>query len=559
MKSAGVKLSFLSIPAAVLLIWFLGCTTSAGSLFKTTVDGDKGLVSEEQKPPEEEEEEEEEQPEEGEIVGVEILSDPSGADVYVNNRYMGETPLVIVDMEPGSYKLDLQKSGYYAASGWLEFEGGSMSYEVALEQITGYLYVETEPPDAIVRVDGESVGQGVSELPIGNYTVTVLAFGYEEHKSVVSIAEKQTTKVDVALEEADFRITEPRLSRSTLNPDNPGLLGKALLTFQVSTYGRGTLRILDETGEEVLTEELSPFTWWDQEFIWDGRSGRGTSLPDGAYTIRVEGRGDRDGRRDTIERLITIDHSLTIAYRSVWSGQSGLLYAATTETLPRSSFQIASLLMGHFETGAELIYRAPLNLTARFGLGSDMEAGFGIGIILEDVPLVPLFFTGSFKYRAYRSAGAIAVNTALTGKATFHTTTGTDVFTNFTGLSLGLASQLKVGPLSLLIQPEIILSPWRVTYDPTADFMNPLGAYFWLYGRTGLLLDLGTVVTGISASVRSRPFSQGFHINLPFQGGFEIHLLLPNTQLYASFALAAEINSLYDWYLMGGGGLGYIY
>jgi hypothetical protein len=35
--------------------------------------------------------------------------------------------------------------------------------------------------------------------------------------------------------------------------------------------------------------------------------------------------------------------------------------------------------------------------------------------------------------------------------------------------------------------------------------------------------------------------------------------MLPLTQLLLSFGLAAEIWALDNWYLMGGGGIGYLY
>ena len=78
-------------------------------------------------------------------------------------------------------------------------------------------------------------------------------------------------------------------------------------------------------------------------------------------------------------------------------------------------------------------------------------------------------------------------------------------------------------------------------------------------GSNGLLLDLEIFLVGFSVSVRTTPFSEGFAIDVPFQSGFEVHGLIPGTQVFLSLAVAAEIESTADWYLMAGGGIGFLY
>jgi hypothetical protein len=73
------------------------------------------------------------------------------------------------------------------------------------------------------------------------------------------------------------------------------------------------------------------------------------------------------------------------------------------------------------------------------------------------------------------------------------------------------------------------------------------------------MLDFGAVVGGFSAAVRTLPFSRGFSLDLPLLAGFELHAMFPNTQLFLSYAMAAEIEDAENWYIMGGGGIGYIY
>ncbi len=52
------------------------------------------------------------QPGEQTAAGVEIASTPAGADVFVNNAYVGITPLSFHEVEAGTYTVDIKMEGY---------------------------------------------------------------------------------------------------------------------------------------------------------------------------------------------------------------------------------------------------------------------------------------------------------------------------------------------------------------------------------------------------------------------------------------------------------------
>ncbi len=542
-----MKRFFFIFPIFLLILLLIpGCSLSKGSTFLTVIEADKAG--------EEAEEEEEEEEETEEKEAFTILSDPSGASVYINNRYTGETPLEMRNLAPGTYKITMEMEGYYTAEAWVSYSGGDQSVELTLERIMGYISISIDPPNAQIILGSESLTLGLTRVPVGFYNLKIRSFGYEDYTVPVTINENRTTSVDVILQEAEFRLYDPTLSRASFNPGNPGLLGKTLFTFQVSNYGRAIFSIIDSTGGTVLEEEMPYFSTWEQTYLWDGKSGNGQTLPDGSYMLQIAAKGEKEGLEKILEQCVSLDHSLTIAYRSLWSGTPGLLYTGTPDVLPARSFQISSLFLGHVEQN---LYRAPLALSFRLGLGYRMEMDLLAGLILEDVAYLPLTFSAAYRYKYLESGRRVGFQMALSGKLTYHLHTGTDTFGNFTGISLGNAARLSIGPVSLIFFPEIILSPWRITYDLTYD--DAVNANVWLYGRAGVMVDLGAFVAGLSTTVRSLPFSEDFGIDLPFQSGLEVHAMLPGTQIFLSLLLAAEIESLNDWYLMGGLGLGYIY
>ncbi len=534
----------------------LGCGLTKGSTFKNVVETDGGIATDE--------ETSEERDAPSEIAGLRIDSDPRGAEIYINNRYRGETPLVVTDLVPGSYKLELRKEGYYEHTTRIQYTGSDQSYLFALERIMGQLEVSVRPSGVQITLDETELDERINRVPVGSYLLTARAFGFEQHEEVVIIRENETTRVTLVLTRAAFRIDEPELTRRTFNPDNPGVLGTTTFKFKVSTYSNGTIRVFHSNGIELVRTRLPRFTSWDQAFIWDGRSDNGEIQGDGDYTIQLEATSEDDQKSPIHEssliheEIVTIDHSMTISYRSVWSGTAGLLYTPSADVLPSQSFQIASLIMGHSESiEGNVVFRAPLDLAFRAGLGLQMEIDIQTSIILENAEAVPLLASGAFKYRFAQLGDVLELDSSVTAKISYQANTGTDTFSNFTGLSVGIPTQVSLGPVSFIAAPELILSPYIVTYDSSYD--DEFATELWFYLRSGLLLDLGFLMFGLSVSVRTTPFSEGFAIDVPFQTGFEVHWMIPGTQLFLSLAVAAEIESTADWYVMAGGGIGFLY
>jgi hypothetical protein len=568
MKRAGIL--FLGF----FLLWaLLACSTTSGSLLEDTAKRDKKDAARSSQPSDGYEEEEEENggssffgalahalATDEEDTGLSIRSNPSGANVFLNNRYMGITPLIIDDIDPGHYKITLKLNGYYSESEWITYTGNYKSYYFNLDQITGFLKVDVFPPDAELYYGSIWVpADRLHELAVGLRTVRVRAFGYEEESLSVQIYERRVTRLSVTLREADFGISRLQSNRRIFNPRNSGLLGSARISFEVSNYGSGRALIFDAQDQMVFSRDLGRFDTWQQGFEWDGRGTDGTPLPDGRYTVRIEAEGKQAGERDSAELGVLIDSSIVLLFRSLWSGSAGLLYAPSADILPGGSVQLSSLVLAHASGGgSEAIVRAPVNLGMRVGLGQrnlfelDTSVGGIIGYIDETFSL-PWFASAAFKASLLRPTRTFDLSSAAQVKFTYQNT-HTDTLANFRGLSVGLPTGLHLGPLTLLFSPEVILSWQAVSYDE--DYTPDPAAYGWIYGRFGLLVDFPPFSAGASLSLRSLPFNQGFGLDYPFQTAVEAHWLLPNTQLFLSTSLAGEFRNSQDYYLLGGFGLG---
>jgi len=56
---------------------------------------------------------------------ISISTSPAGANIYLDNRYMGITPLTVQDLTPGTYAVLLQLQGFEAWTGDVSVSAGA--------------------------------------------------------------------------------------------------------------------------------------------------------------------------------------------------------------------------------------------------------------------------------------------------------------------------------------------------------------------------------------------------------------------------------------------------
>ncbi len=528
----------------VLLIFVLavllqtGCVTSQGSLFTDVVtqEGD----------------DKQDQDQSGEP-GLTIETYPIRSDVYINNSYAGISPVTEL-LDTGNYRITVEKEGYYTTTEWVSYkEGDSVSIEIELEPITGTLRIEAVQEGMEITASGTAVYPGENELPVGKYSVEAELFGYEPWQGNIAVREDRTTLAIIDMTPAVFSFSTPIPGRTAFNPSNPAGLGESTLYFKVTNYGTAELEIFTEQGRSVLKHSFDMFTQSEQKYVWDGMDGYGKPLPDGNYRIVIEGR-DPDGNYPTKrETWVSLDSSLVIRVRSIYSGISGTLFSPTPDILPKGSMQLALSGIGHIdpETGS---YRFPVSLGIRTIPYENLEIDTQLGVFIRNTSSEAYIFSVAAKKPFFPDSSLTALKVTGTLKGTYLHNSYVDTLTNFTGLSGGITASVSTGALSLILAPELTISPFRVSYTETP----PVGFYAWGYGRAALQLDIGSTVIAVSAAIRTKPFSEGFSPDYPFSAGAEIHWLIPGTGIFISGIVSGEFTDSNNYYINAGGGVGLI-
>jgi hypothetical protein len=424
--------------------------------------------------------------------------------------------------------------------------------------VTGFLDLSVAPDDSQVTVGDARVSPGLVELPVGSFPIIVRAFGYRDYRDRIEIREKSVTTVNVSLDPTPFSLSELSVPRRSVNPDNPGVLGAFEVSFSVSGPGSGSVAVYDGESNSVFSHDLPDFATWDQTFLWRPTDPDKGALPDGEYLLVITGKDGVGGRETDKKILLRLDHTLKVAMRSVWSGSSGLLYAPVAEVLPPGEFQVM-VLGGATVVGS--FFRAPIQISGRTGIEDDVEVDFSAGAIPSSVAF-PFAASVSARWGLLPPHGSFGIGSAVETRFSFQynpatsAVLATDTFANFTGISIAAPLQLSLGPIHLLFAPSAVASFWYPYGPPDTSFAA------WLYLRGGLLLDLGEVSAGISASTRTPPLpgtASLFSSPMPVQFGAEAHWLIPGTHFIMSGIAAGEYEGPEDYYMYGGFGLGFLY
>jgi hypothetical protein len=118
-----------------------------------------------------------------------VSSIPRGANVTVNGRYRGQSPITL-DLAPEvNYEIGLSKAGYGMTSRKVRLQAAaSDSITVDLTARTGTLTVNVQPADATVYVDGQARGTGSSTLRLSSapHRIEVRKPGYESWSRTVT-------------------------------------------------------------------------------------------------------------------------------------------------------------------------------------------------------------------------------------------------------------------------------------------------------------------------------------------------------------------------------------
>lgn len=158
-----------------------------------------------------------------------LESEPSGASVYINDEFVGNTPLNNYKQSYGTYQYRLESPNYHPATGTIELNAGRFEQRIALKPAFGSISVKANVTGAKILLDGKPTGKSspatLTEIPSGSHTITLQLDKYAPQQQNVVVEDGQTADVSMSLDARFARITINSIDGAEIY-SNGKLIGK---------------------------------------------------------------------------------------------------------------------------------------------------------------------------------------------------------------------------------------------------------------------------------------------------------------------------------------------
>ncbi len=165
--------------------------------------------------------------------GFNIKTNPEGVEVFVDNVYLGKTPAVFDNLQPGEHRLKLQKKGYKTIEGKITVQEGKIKpFNTNLKKLY-VLNITTTPTEATVYINGKSVGKTPyrAEFPENSrLEITIKKTNYEPFEQTLVMTDDETITARMDFTDA---YKQALVRQSKEDKSKPGLKGteKSSLTW----------------------------------------------------------------------------------------------------------------------------------------------------------------------------------------------------------------------------------------------------------------------------------------------------------------------------------------
>ena len=135
-----------------------------------------------------------------------LTSSPSGANVAIDGKEIGITPWA-GEMRPGNHKVLVVSKGFIKEERIVQVQpsrDADVTFALNREPGPGKLHIETEPPEAVVSIDGQQAGTSpyTGELAPGEHLLEVANDGYKTIQQQLQLDSGQQLSLKLALQQA---------------------------------------------------------------------------------------------------------------------------------------------------------------------------------------------------------------------------------------------------------------------------------------------------------------------------------------------------------------------
>ncbi len=191
---------------------------------------------------------------------VHVTSAPPGAEVALNGRYEGQTPITLMKVPPGEHLLVLKKTGFREARTTVVARSAErIAVDLNLETLSGLLLIHSQPTGAEVEINNADYGKTpllLPQMPFGQYRITARLPGHLPKTVETIVADRTPVKIDLQLISDSGRIV--------INSTPPGAsvavggVSRGITPFTIETIPSGKHQMsLTMKGYEPYIDEIT--------------------------------------------------------------------------------------------------------------------------------------------------------------------------------------------------------------------------------------------------------------------------------------------------------------
>ena len=138
-------------------------------------------------------------------------SDPLGASVYINNEYVGTTPLNNYKQAYGKYSYRLEHPNYHSSSGTIDLNTNRFEDKIIMNPAFGSVNVKSNVEGAEVLLDGKDTGQKtpcvLAEVASGRHIIALRLNKYAPQQQEITVNDGENVQLNVSLDARFASIT----------------------------------------------------------------------------------------------------------------------------------------------------------------------------------------------------------------------------------------------------------------------------------------------------------------------------------------------------------------
>jgi len=330
-----------------------------------------------------------------------VTSKPTGAEISYNSASLGQTPLLLTTLNPGTHRLTVSLPGSQSKNVDLVIEDRTpVKLDVDLMSASGTLNVESDPADAEVLINGISRGKTpttIERIPEGSVNIDIKLAGYETHTRQVSLAAGEVQKITLAMKPLPGTVQIVSIPSEARVYVNDEFKGNTPYTFEKVAPGTYRVRVerpgCEPNARDVVVEKSATLT---EEFRMTKITGRieVVTAPAGA-TVLLDGKKagiTYSKKTDTtafsdpfaIEDILEGEHTIEII-RKGYAPQKRPITITRDQTIAPQFRLIRQFIPNYEVTTSRAYYKGVLEYLNDEGIKLETAPGVTQTIPMKDV------------------------------------------------------------------------------------------------------------------------------------------------------------------------------